>query len=145
MIFFAASNARLRETETGRILLTVSSARVHMVLRFKHVNKKLETANYPTQHSLAYDDQQPNLPYIPEGSRITIGYLLNDDETKLVAIYVICAIGRRIQWEYTIWEAGEQHKPAEIISLISEPKRVRPKTNVTAVKAVRAKRTPKRE
>lgn len=72
-----------------------------LVLRFKKVDDQLHTRNYPTQGALQFDGQL-RLPGIPRGTRVTVGYRIDELQQKLSAVFVILAVGRRVQGAYEI-------------------------------------------
>src|SRR5574341_1551067 len=101
-LFEDIKGLRLVETKTGRILLIVKDSTGPLILRFKKVNDKFETSNYPTQESLDFDNQTPDLPGIPSGTRITVGYVMNEQETELRSVHIICSKRNRVYWDYPL-------------------------------------------
>jgi len=141
-LFEDVDGLKLIETKRGRILLIVKSAANPLILRFKKVNNKFETSNYPTQESLAYDNQMPYLPGIPPGARITVGYVMNEQETELRSVHIICSKGNIVYWDYPLSREGATVEvvPATpfLPALPSPPeRRVRAKTKVTDIEAAR--------
>ena len=127
-LFHDLSGIELVESKRGRILLVVNRRDANLVVRFKKIDNKFLTSNYPTQGSLAFDHQMPGLPGIPSGSRITVGYLMNDDETQLIGVFIIFAKGTSVQWQYELLPNG---KTAEIYAfpqpaLPMQPKKTKP-------------------
>ncbi len=130
-LFSDLRGVKLQETEHGRILLVVDTPKEHILIRFKKTNEKFETSNYPTQGSLDFD-RQFELPWIPTGVRLTVGYLMDADETKLEAVYLFCSTGKKLHWQY---ELTREIPTAEVVKLPTKEaappkKRVRPKGNV---------------
>jgi hypothetical protein len=80
-----------------RALLSVGD----LLLRFKKVDDQLHTRNYPTQGALQYDAQL-RLPGVPRGTRVTIGYRVDEFRQQLSAIFVILAAGRRVLGAYEL-------------------------------------------
>ena len=138
-LFQDVRGVRLIETRRGRILLTIDTPDSHLILRFKKVDNHLKPANYPTQESLAFNDQEPNLPGIPHGVRLTVGYLMNTDDTELQGVYIICSKGNYIYWEYPITLTEQTPKVVVFPTPDSqEPeKRVRGKSNVADLQEAR--------
>jgi hypothetical protein len=143
-LFQDVDKVSLQETKRGRILLTVRSQYGPIVLRFKKVDQQLKTANYPTQGSLDFDNQQPDLPGIPRGARLTIGYEMNEEETELRGVYVICSTGKTVHWDYPLMqEQGGQLVDVFSISpegMLGEKRRVRPKEKVADLDTARQKK-----
>ncbi len=72
-----------------------------LLARFKKLDDRLRTRNYPTQGSLDLDAQM-NLPAVPDGSMITIGYRVNELLMSLKDILVVMSRSNRVMWSYEI-------------------------------------------
>ena len=84
----------------GRYLLNVKD---QAIVRFKKLNKRLLTMNYPTFGSILFDRQEQwDFEGIPsELPRVTIGYRLTKHDTE-VEPYAVYAVGRDVKWDYRI-------------------------------------------
>lgn len=99
---------RIIDTEKGHFLLVVNGTgeMPPIILRFKHLDDRKRTRNYPTKGAMKYD-MQLSLRGIPKGVRLNIGYQLNEEESELVAILVTRAKGRRVLWDYPLSKTAE--------------------------------------
>lgn len=70
-------------------------------VRFKKINNGLTTSNVRTDRSNRFDHQE-NLPGLPEMPRITIGYLLKDDNSEMTALWVAFFDGGKRRWHYEL-------------------------------------------
>ncbi len=84
-----------------RILVSIAG---ELVIRFKKLDRRFRTANYPTQTALQFDNAQPPLPLgiVPPGERITIGYKLDRAEIQLESVWVLQQRDGGIEWLYPI-------------------------------------------
>ena len=112
----------------GRYLLNIKD---QAILRFKKLDKYLQTQNYPTLGSRLFDRQeQGDFEGIPSQlPRVTVGYRLIKFETE-VEPFVVYAVGQDVKWDYPI----KSRKTAIIFNLPdvsdpppSSPRRVRVK------------------
>jgi len=92
---------KIRELKSGRFLIVVEG----LVLLFKHVDSALRPSNYPTKTAIAFNQQMP-LPEVPRGSRLIIGYQLNEFETALSGIHVIMMLDTTVNWSYELGKEG---------------------------------------
>lgn len=83
--------------DVQRALLVIGD----LLLRFKKVDDQLHTRNYPTQGALQFDGQL-RLPGIPRGTRVTVGYRIDELQQKLSAVLIVLAVGGRVQGAYEI-------------------------------------------
>jgi hypothetical protein len=74
-----------------------------ILARFKKLDGRLRTRNYPTQGSLQFDAQM-NLPAVPDGSMLTIGYRVDEETMSLKDILVVMSRSKRVIWSYDIDE-----------------------------------------
>ena len=86
-----------------------------VLVQFKKVDCHLRSRNYPTQLALAFD-RQYHLTGIPEGARITIGYLLDDLAVNVQSVHAILRAGSRIAWSYELRGATSVKRP-EVLAL----------------------------
>lgn len=138
-LFEDVRGLKLIETKNGRILLIIRNPINPLILRFKKVNNKFATSNYPTQGSLKYDNQT-YLPGIPEGARITVGHVMNEEETELRSVHIICSKGKIVYWDYQLSREGGlgELMPTPLLQPAPTPeRRVRAKTKVTDIQAAR--------
>ncbi|MBV9774309.1 MAG: hypothetical protein JO040_10190 [Gemmatimonadetes bacterium] len=122
---------QLIECDGGRVVLIVSN---RLLLQFKHIDHEFKTANIPTETALNFNAQLEieGLPSIP---RLTVGYRLDQLETKVEGIYIMFAINNQPQWTYRLDEDGASgtetldllpNEPAPVTST-PEQRRVVPK------------------
>jgi hypothetical protein len=119
--------------KSGRFLVSIAG---HIVIRFKKLDRKLRPRNYPTQGSLNFN-LNLSLPGVPDTSRITIGYSLNNVETEVAGVYAMLFDGKRLEWMYPIEDSAEMALPPSR----PEPKPVAPAAPMApAARRVRAKK-----
>lgn len=139
--FHEIPGVKLIETKQGRIFLAVNKSGTYMLLRFKKIDDHFHTSNYPTQGSLDFDNHEPELPEIPVGARVTIGYLESGDGTTLESVHIFCSHGNRLYWEYPL---SKPEQNAEVIPLAAQGKQQRrvraKKTAVTDIETARKKK-----
>lgn len=72
-----------------------------LILRFKKLNRKLQSCNIGTaqQHAFA---QQLAIPGIPEATRLTVGYLLDRLQTEIATVVVTLPYGSAIVWSFQL-------------------------------------------
>src|SRR5579884_2058663 len=69
--------------------------REQAALRLKKLNEQFETSNYPTPTAERVDAQLP-IPGIPPSvTWLTVGYVLNQAQTEIASVNVVCAVGKR--------------------------------------------------
>ena len=72
-------------------------------LRFKKLNKKLLSSNYPTNQATSMEGQTWELPEIPESPTVLqIGYQVDDTWTKLVSVNIVCARNKKKLWNIDV-------------------------------------------
>lgn len=76
-----------------------------ILLRFKHLDRQMRTANYRTPGSDDFDCHRP-LPGIPDGLRLNVGYRLDEADADLSDVRITRAHGDKILWDYALWERG---------------------------------------
>ena len=72
-----------------------------ILVHFKKLDRRLRSHNYPTQLALAFG-QQYQLPGIPDGTRITVGYLLDELCTEVNSVHAVLRKGNEIAWSYQL-------------------------------------------
>lgn len=86
-------------------------------LRFKKANEKGLSHNYPTKLALDFHDHEKQLPGIQAATRVEVVYLLDELETEVVDILVVCRDAKQIAWSYSL-----QPQQQNIISLPTAPR-----------------------
>ncbi|SEM55990.1 hypothetical protein SAMN05444354_118160 [Stigmatella aurantiaca] len=81
-----------------RLLVGVESK---LLLRFKKVNEKLQTSNYPTRTSRRFDNQQPLEGYA-DLPRLTVGYRANRLATELLEVVLVFSIGSAVKFSWPL-------------------------------------------
>ncbi|PZQ19800.1 MAG: hypothetical protein DI564_00725 [Rhodanobacter denitrificans] len=61
-------------------------------IRFKKVDRDLQTSNHPTGQALAYKRQE-EVPLLSDLAHLEIGYQLDITEQRIQAIFVLCPNG----------------------------------------------------
>jgi hypothetical protein len=107
-----------------------------LVLSFKKVNYALETANYPTQTALAFNAQM-DLPNIPEGTRLVVGYRPDRFLSHLLDVVIVAPTERGVAWSYSLTPV------AAPVAQIQFPAQAQP--TAEPGRRVRAKATPARK
>ena len=72
-----------------------------VLIRFKKLNERGGSNNFPTNRSLQFNENL-DLPGIPSGLRVDVGYVLNDLETAINSIMVSYRKGDEVIWTYDI-------------------------------------------
>ena len=90
------SEVQIRKAR-GRWLLCF--AEHSMVVHFKKLDREFRTSNARTETAFKFSHQLP-LPGVPEGVRLTVGYRLNAVATELLGVWVVLAVGRKVEWKY---------------------------------------------
>lgn len=63
-------------------------------IRFKKLNKRYLPSNYPTQQAIQMLHQvELDLPDLPPVIKLIVGYRLNDLQTNLQGVYLVCPAG----------------------------------------------------
>jgi hypothetical protein len=88
----------------GQILFGING---QVLIRFKKLKKNRMPSNYPTTHAVDFAAQL-NLPGIEPAARVTVGYILNKNQTEIIAILVTYIVGKTIVWTIDIDEPGSQ-------------------------------------
>lgn len=89
---------KVLEDGNGRVLLIVAD---RLVLQFKHIKRDFRTANFPTKLARDFDAQR-HIDGLPPLPRLTVGYRLDQLETKVEGIYVIFAVAKQRVWHYRL-------------------------------------------
>lgn len=83
-----------------------------LLLRFKHLDEQRRSSNISTMQIQEFRGQRP-LPGMPARAvHVEAGYQLNELETAIENIVVICPNGSRIEWDIDVYAANPQ---AEIV------------------------------
>lgn len=80
-----------------------------VLVRFKKVNRELETSNYPTQRARAFDAQN-SLADVPALPRITIGYETDPVWSKLQSVTVVFSLRKIPMWNYELTGRSENER-----------------------------------
>lgn len=120
------------ESKDNRFLVYVQQ---QLLLRFKKLDRKLRTSNYPTPTSVAFDAQE-EIEGLPECCRLTVGYQFDRMRRGLKSVYVLYAKGREPLWHYDLrdpslhqvmelpLERREKGREADVAVPRVKPKRV---------------------
>jgi len=101
-------NVRTRFQEIKNVAVTEARGFVEIyidgkvALRFKKVNNKLRSSNYPTKQQLLYSNQLPLFGDSLVAARLTVGYQLDPTASEITKVAVIYPKGRNPVWAYTI-------------------------------------------
>jgi hypothetical protein len=110
----------------GRWLLTAAT---DLVLQFKKVNGRGRTSNIPTDAALEFATQL-ELPGIPSGTRVTLGYRLNREGTEVQDVRLVATNGIALIWNEEM-TTNQLSLPAPILaskpSAVPPPRRLRAK------------------
>jgi len=105
------------------------------LIRFKKLNKNLQSSNIPTKQQKRWFDLQLELPDMPpQAMRLVAGYRLNLAGTEIEQLAITQPVGRKIRWALDISDRGfdesrvtsmpgVEPQPAEIRSTITETKK----------------------
>jgi hypothetical protein len=72
-----------------------------LLVRFKKLDDRLRTRNYPTQQALTINGQM-DLPEVPDGSLVTIGYRTDELGMSLKDVLVVMSRSNRVRWAYDL-------------------------------------------
>ena len=72
-----------------------------VVVRFKKLDGRSRSRNYPTHQQLAFVQQIP-LEGMPPYARLTAGYRLDASQTAIVDILLTLPIGDRLAWQFSL-------------------------------------------
>lgn len=100
----ALDGVHIDESTDNRFLINV---RNRLLLRFKKLDKKLRTSNYPTQTALDFDAQR-EIDGLPECARLTIGYQLDRMRRNILGTYVVFGVSREPEWYYDLRDPAIQ-------------------------------------
>jgi hypothetical protein len=75
-----------------------------IVVRFKKLDGRSRSRNYPTQQQLAFVNQIP-LAGMPPYARITAGYKLDVSQTAIVDILLTLPVGDQLAWQFSLRRA----------------------------------------
>ena len=76
-----------------------------LIVRFKHINRRFNSSNYPTNRAIQWNLQHP-FEGIPLCERLELGYRLDITGTVLKDAFLLLRTGQRIVWMWQI--GGEQ-------------------------------------
>jgi hypothetical protein len=68
-----------------------------IVLQFKKLDRRGLPRNYPTKTAIRFANQQ-RVPGIPEGTRVTVGYILNEMQTEISEVRLVAQRGDTVVW-----------------------------------------------
>lgn len=88
--------------------------------RFKKGNQQGLSSNVSTQLALALHDHEQALPGIPAAVRVEVVYVLNELETEIQEVLVVCRDRNQVAWSYSI--------SASEATVVPFPTTPRPKT-----------------
>jgi len=88
-----------------------------VILRFKKINGKKMPSNIPTHQTIAYMNQQLDLPDFSFITTLIVGYELNRFKTKLQEVTITCPNGKKNFWTFNLDGKGG----AEILELPISP------------------------
>lgn len=78
----------------------------HYVVRFKYVDEKGLSSNYPTDRALDFNDPQASLDGIPaKAIRLDCGYKLNDVETQVTEVCLVRRSKKRVLFSIQLDQA----------------------------------------
>lgn len=104
--FSGFPGAEIVDTHDNRTLLLYGG----YVIRFKRLDAKYRTSNYPTALAVLADTPA-TLPALPDGRRVTIGYVLDEFETELEGVFAVCFVRRRRPaWQYELGRPDAQDR-----------------------------------
>ena len=94
----------VRIDNQGDIFLVVLYEK--LAIRFKKLNKDKRSRNYPTQQTIDFYEQLglPNMP--TKATRLVVGYQLNNLETEIEAILIVCPNGSGNAWYIELGSAS---------------------------------------
>ena len=95
---------RDRNVVGGRFLAIVGQ---RAVLSFKKLTRDFQTANIPTDTSLAFDSQEPGIEGMPDLPRLTVGYQLGQFGTSLAGTYLAFVVGKECIWHHDLQTGAE--------------------------------------
>lgn len=78
--------------------LFVVSFGSNLVIRFKKLDDSFRVSSVPTAQSEAFLNQQFELPGVEMATKLYAGYRLNELETALEGVYLVCPQGRGHEW-----------------------------------------------
>lgn len=117
----------------GRWLLRAKD----VVLQFKKVDSKGRTSNYPTPTARAYETQL-DLPGIPRGTRVTLGYRLNKDNTEVVEVCMVARDGDQIIWREEV-QTNQETLPIRVSTPRPAAQKVQAKKEALESRGVKKK------
>lgn len=88
-----------------------------VLLRFKKANDRGLGSNIPTQASLDFEEQQAELPGIPNVHKVEVVYVLNRLQTQIDRVVVVARDGDVRLWDYVVMPDST----AEIVPLPISP------------------------
>jgi hypothetical protein len=113
----------------GRWLLTAAT---DLVLQFKKVNARGRTSNIPTDAALQFATQL-DLPGIPSGTRVTLGYRLNREGTEVLDVRLVATNGNVTIWNEEM-TTNQMSVPVPMVApkpaIAPPPRRLRAKPEV---------------
>jgi hypothetical protein len=123
----------------GRWLLRAAS---DLVLQFKKVNSKGRSSNYPTAGALDFVTQL-ELPNMPRGTRVTLGYRLNRLGTEVAAVRLVAVDGSFMLWneEIVASNQGTLALPVPGLGTAAPTRRLRARPDAIAARRLKAKPT----
>lgn len=108
----------------GFLILTIENS---LILRFKKLNKRDQSSNISTAQQERYIQQEP-LPGLPEGTRLTAGYILDKIQAQIDDIRVTFPVGKRakdILWSFSILGTGIDVMQPQLALDFEEPVRAK--------------------
>jgi hypothetical protein len=125
----------------GRSLMILSG---NVVAYFKKLDSTGRSSNIPTQLAMNFGQQQLNIPGIPPGVRVKVGYVATPGHSRLVDVMAVVADGESV---LDMW-AVKSEPVADIIDIVSasasaasaqpERKKARARKNSDAAKRRKA-------
>ena len=88
-------HSSIRAIENPQNTIFVIDERV--IIRFKKLDSKGFSQNYPTQTALGFNAQL-EIPGVPSLLRLDVGYVLNDIGTSISRVLVVCRSGNTVRW-----------------------------------------------
>jgi hypothetical protein len=100
-IFDAIPGALPLEAQGRRLLRLTVAGGDHIVLQFKKLSGKMLPSNIKTQGTMAFYDEQRDLPGLPASVRLTLGYTV----TKLGlfgGVFCVNTDGEQVRWSFEV-------------------------------------------
>jgi hypothetical protein len=89
-----------------------------VVIRFKKLNDNLRSSGIPTQQRLEFA-AQGDLPGIESVTHLEAGYTLNEFETAIDGVHVVCPYNDSVLWAHEIFV--EDDDQAKVVALPAGP------------------------